>query len=260
MPMRENKLLLPVLDILVLISWGILLLKFWLTSNLDLLMHPEYGWLAIAAGFLFLAIAILKGIQLNWRLRQQRWGYLHEMPMVTHVSLLPPVLTSAVLLLVAIIGLFTTPQVVNASKLIGTGISESLALNANVAPSFLPATNPEDRTFIDWIASLNQNPEPDSYLGQKVKLKGLIVNETQLPADYLLLSSLVINCCISDLYPVALPIKLPENNRQIYSPNNWLEVEGIVIGSTVQGRRQLTVDAAEIREISRPDNPYNQSW
>ncbi|MEC4895865.1 MAG: TIGR03943 family protein [Oscillatoria sp. PMC 1051.18] len=258
--MNRNKLLLPVLDISVLIFWGILLLKFWLTSNLDLLMHPEYGWLAIAAGFLLLAIGILKGIQLNWRLRQQRWGYINEMPVVTHVSLLPPVLTSALLLLVAIIGLLTTPQVVSTSKLVDEGVSKSLALNANVSPSFLPATNPEDRTLIDWIASLNRNPEPDSYIGKKVKVTGLIVNETQLPEEYLLLSSLVINCCTPDLYPVALPVKLPENNRQSYTANTWLEIEGTVISDTLQGRRQLTIDAANIQEITRPDNPYNRSW
>ncbi|HEY9640248.1 MAG TPA: TIGR03943 family protein, partial [Coleofasciculaceae cyanobacterium] len=39
------------LDIAALLAWGVLLLKFWLTGKMTILLHPDYVWLAYSAGF-----------------------------------------------------------------------------------------------------------------------------------------------------------------------------------------------------------------
>ena len=44
-----NKLI-PWLDVVAITAWGILMLKYWLTGKLYLLIHPDYFWLAISGG------------------------------------------------------------------------------------------------------------------------------------------------------------------------------------------------------------------
>lgn len=61
---RYQNYLLPWADVFTIILWGILLLKYWLTGKLYLLIHPDYFWLVIAAGFTLIGIGTLKGISL----------------------------------------------------------------------------------------------------------------------------------------------------------------------------------------------------
>ena len=66
-PKRQSLIkttLLPWLDVVTIIAWGILLLKYWLTGKLYVLIHPDYFWLVIAAGFTLLGIGFLKAISL----------------------------------------------------------------------------------------------------------------------------------------------------------------------------------------------------
>ncbi|MDP8965447.1 MAG: TIGR03943 family protein, partial [Cyanobacteriota bacterium] len=41
---------LPLLDIFALAAWGILLLKYWLNNELNLLIHPNYFWMVVVTG------------------------------------------------------------------------------------------------------------------------------------------------------------------------------------------------------------------
>jgi uncharacterized repeat protein (TIGR03943 family) len=72
----------------------------------------------------------------------------------------------------------------------------------------------------------------------------------------LLLSRFVLTCCAADAYPVGLPVKLKQD-RQAYKPDTWLEVEGRMITETLNGKRQLTVEATSLKPIPEPKNPYD---
>lgn len=48
------------LDVLAISAWGVLLLQYWLTGKLGLLVHPNYFWLIIASGFALLLIAAFR--------------------------------------------------------------------------------------------------------------------------------------------------------------------------------------------------------
>lgn len=61
---RIKNNLLPWLDVLTITLWGILLLKYWLTGKLYVLIHPDYFWLVITAGFTLSVIGFLKAISL----------------------------------------------------------------------------------------------------------------------------------------------------------------------------------------------------
>jgi uncharacterized repeat protein (TIGR03943 family) len=253
-PPNQN-LFLPLLDIIALTSWGVLLLKYWLSNQLNLLIHPNYFVLVIITGFALLTIATLRGFQLYTQFRQQARGRAVPLPVGQHISLFPPGWGSALLTITAILGLIITPQVFASQTAIQRGITESISLTRAQPQSFKSPTNPADRTLIEWVRTLNVYPEPDAYTNQAVKVTGFAVHPSDFPPQYFMITRFVITCCAADAYPVGLPVKLKEN-RTSYPVDSWFEVEGKMITEIFNGRRQLTIEASSLKKVPKPENPY----
>ena len=237
------------LEVLAIAAWGCLMLKYWLTGKLNLLIHPDYFWLVVTGGFGLLVVAGLKAWQL---LRRRRRGSL----VMQHISLLPPGFSSALLLATAIMGLMFTPRVFASQTALQRGVTDFLGATRSQPQTFRASVKPEERSLLDWVRTLNVYPEPDAYTGQKVKVKGFVVHPPELPPEYFLLSRFVITCCAADAYPVGLPVKLTEN-RGAYPPDTWLEVEGQMLTENLAGNRQLTIQASlPPKKIPEPKNPY----
>jgi uncharacterized repeat protein (TIGR03943 family) len=247
------------LDILAIAAWGILFLKYWLTGKLGLLIHPNYFWLVAVTGIILLVVAAIKGIQLA-KTHRQRTSNKRLMSLnlaeMQHITLFPPGWASALLLAAAILGLVITPKVFASETAIQRGITESAISTRYQPKSFRASIRSQDRSLIDWVRTLNANPEPDAYTGQKAKIQGFVVHSPELSGQYLLLSRFVLTCCAADAYPVGLPVKLKQD-RKAYAPDSWLEVEGKMITETLNGKRQLTVEASSLKPIPEPKNPYD---
>ena len=245
-PYKTQNYFLPWLDVLAIMAWGILLLKYWLNGKLALLIHPDYFWLVIVTSIALLTISGLKGYSL---LRRRR-----TTAPLAHITLLPPGLSGGLLLATAILGLVVTPRVFASQTAIQRGVTDSITLTRSQPQAFHSSRRPEERSLIDWVRTLTVYPEPDAYTGQKVKVQGFVIHPPELPKDYLLLSRFVITCCAADAYPVGLPVKLPQ--QQAYPADIWLEVEGQMDTEDLAGKRQLTINARSITQIPEPQNPY----
>lgn len=252
----------PLLDILAVCAWGILLLKYWLTGYLNRLIHPNYFGLVVVTGILLLLAGTIKGLQLFLAVRQQasatsrrKSKFTPTVSVPQHITLFPPGWSSGLLLGSAILGLLITPQVFTSQTAMQRGLNEFTTLTRSQPQSFRSNIRPEDRSIIDWVKTLNVYPEPDAYTGQKVKVQGFVVHPSDLSPQYLLISRFVITCCAADAYPVGLPVKLAQD-RKAYSVDSWLEVEGRMITETLNGKRQLTIDATSLKNIPVPNNPY----
>ncbi|MBH8563002.1 TIGR03943 family protein [Nostoc sp. CENA67] len=242
--------LLPWLDILAITAWGILLLRYWLTGKLNLLIHPNYFWLVIVTGISLIFVGFLKAQELY------RWRRRDLVPNTQHISLFAPGWGSALLLNAAILGFIITPQVFASDKALKQDVSDLVA-NIRIKPqAFRASVRPEERSLVDWVRTLSVYPEPDSYTGQKVKVQGFVLHPPDLAKEYLFLARFVLSCCAADAYPVGLPVKLP-NNQQQYAADSWLEVEGQMTTENLAGKRQLTIAATSIKNIPQPQNPYS---
>lgn len=249
---RKSKIknwLLPWLDVLAIASWGILMLRYWLTGKLNLLIHPDYFWLVITGGLGLLVVSGLKALELLRRRRLRATA-------TQHITLFSPGFSSALLLTAAIVGLLFTPRVFASQTALQRGVTDSLGATRSQPQAFRASGRTEARSLLDWVRTLNVYPEPDAYTGQKVKLHGFVIHPPELPQEYLLLSRFVITCCAADAYPVGLPVKLTAS-RQAYPPDTWLEVEGKMITENLEGKRQLTIQANSLKQISEPQNPYD---
>ena len=238
------------LDITAVTAWGILLLKYAIDGTLYILIHPSYYLLVTVTGGCLLLIGILQ----SWRLIRGKV----VSPQELHSSLLPQGVTTMLLLGTAIAGLIVTPKLFTSQAAIQRGVSsEAVTVTRSQAQAFSTNVNPESKTLVDWVRTLNNYPEPDAYLGQKANINGFVFYPKGLPANYLMLSRFVITCCAADAYPVAITVKF-SGTRQNYPQDSWFQVKGKAIVETFNGSRQLVIDASEIQPIPTPKNPYQE--
>ncbi|MGB3652937.1 MAG: TIGR03943 family protein [Rivularia sp. (in: cyanobacteria)] len=251
---RRSKIinnLLPWLDVLAITAWGFLLLKYWLTQELYLLIHPNYFALVVIAGIALIIIGFVKGGQL---LRQRS-----AVPNVQHMSLIPPRIGSLLLIAVAILGFAIAPRVFASDKAIQRGVTDLSAGNSRLQPqSFRASVRPEDRSLVDWTRTLSVYPEPDAYTGQKAKVTGFVIHPPDLGDEYLFVARFVLTCCAADAYPVGLPVKLQKGQTRVdFKKDSWLDIEGTMATETFDGKRQLTIISNSLKKVSQPKNPYS---
>ncbi|VXD25668.1 conserved membrane hypothetical protein [Planktothrix serta PCC 8927] len=244
-PSLEN----PWLDVFALLAWGILLLKYWISGKLYILIHPNYFGLTLAAA---LTLFILGGLKVK-QITQET-----PSPAVQHISLFPKGWSSILLIITACLGLFITPQMFGAQTALKRGLTESLPITRAQPQEFRTAIQPENRSLIEWVRLLNVNPEPDAYTGQKAKVTGFVIYPPDLSENYIWLGRFILTCCAADAYPVGLPVLLPEGkSRQLYTQDTWLEVEGEMFTETFNEQRKLTIKAKTVKAILPPKNPYD---
>jgi putative membrane protein len=249
-----------VLDIFALIGWGALLFKYWITGQLNLLIHPNYFNLVLVTSIILFLLGLFKiwTVLKQWRQK----AVSQEVDNILRITLLPHHLGTGLLVLAALLGLLIAPRPLSSQIAMQRGISESLPLTRVQAQSFRATVKPEDKTLIDWVRTINAYPEPDAYTGQPAKVSGFVVHLPQLPDNYLLISRFILTCCAVDAYPVGLPVKL-STSRSLYPVDTWLEIEGemstetlpMEVGKT-DTRRQLAIAAKSITSIPTPADPY----
>ncbi len=241
------------IDIAAIGAWGILMLEYWFTQKLSLLIHPSYSPLSFISGILLLTIAAHRA----WTMVNQSRSK-QPLPVVTHLNLLPNGVGSVLVLGVAIAAMFITPQPFNSTTAIQRGVGEIIT-NTQVKPqSFRAETKPENRSLVDWIRTLQVMPEPDNYVGQKVNVKGFVVHPDNFSPQYFRVTRFIITCCAADAYPISLPVRLSTgDDRSSYKPDSWLEVEGAIIVETLADQRQIVIQASRIKPVPQPDRPYD---
>ena len=247
-----------ILSSLAVIIWGILLLKYAITGEYRLLIHPNYFYLMVITSILLLIIGIAK-------VKQLITNSVNNIDNEQHLTIFPPGVGSSLLLLAALAGLFIPPTVLASQTALQRGVTETLPPTRDRPQSFVNQTKPEERSLIDWIRTLNAYPEPDAYTGQTAKITGFVIHVPELPDNYLLLSRFILTCCAVDAYPVFIPVELPQNSQR-YSADTWLEIKGKMITNTLkirdrsdtpQEKRRLVLKAEKIETIPTPKNPYS---
>ena len=240
------------IDIAAIGAWGILLLEYWFTQKLSLLIHSSYNPLSLISGILLLTIAAYRA----WTVVNQSRSK-QPLPIVPHLSLLPNGVGSILLLGVAIAALLITPQPFSSTTAIQRGVGEIIT-NTQVKPqSFRAMTKPENRSLVDWIRTLQVMPEPETYIGQKVNVKGFVVHPDNFSPQYFRITRFIITCCAADAYPISLPVRLSTGDRSLYKPDSWLDVEGTIIVETLADQRQIVIQASQLKPVPQPDRPYD---
>ncbi len=234
------------LDLLAIGAWGVLLLKYWVTGQLAVLVHPNYFPLTVGVGLLLVGLTAWQG----W----VRWREPGQPQAVAGGQLLPRAWGRLLLLSTAVVGLVVAPRPFNSHLAWESG--ELVNMTRTLPQPFRPASRPEERSLVDWVRLLNAYPEPDAYRGQKAKVQGFVVHPPQSPANRFFIARFVVTCCAADAYPVGLPVEVKAGAAQTYPADTWLEIQGRMITGEIQGQRRLILQAEKITPIPPPANPY----
>ena len=232
--------------------WGMLLLQYWRSGDLNLLIHPAYHGLTIAAGFVLLILTAAQFLTFFKEGSRGSVGSHSRAPM-------PGQLISIVVLsVVAIAGFLIPPQVFASSLSTDRPVTDFLNLARNEPDSFRAAIKPEDRTIVDWVRTLNVYPEPEAYEGEKVSVEGFVLYPPDLPESYLLVARFIITCCAADVYPVGLPVQLEAvaKKRSDYPVDGWIRIQGTMSTATINDQRKAVIRPQQIEAIPEPENPY----
>lgn len=253
---QQNYRFLSLLNNLAILAWGLLLLKYAITGQYKILIHPNYFYLMLATSILLLVLGVFKTKQLLQVAPQ---------PTEQHLNIFPPGVGSSLLLLAAIAGLLIPPTVLASQTALQRGVSETLPATSYEPQAFTTQTKPEERSLIDWIRTLNAYPEPEAYAGQPAEITGFVIKLPELPDNYLLLSRFILTCCAVDAYPVYVPVELPPDG-QSYPIDSWLKITGTMTAQTLsirdrtdtpQEQRRLVLQAETITKIATPKDPYS---
>lgn len=245
------------LEGLSLLAWGVLLLKYSFTGQYKLLIHPNYLSLVLGSGIVLLVLGIVKFKSILNQSQPKK---------SEHISLFPPGLGNSLLLTVAIAGLLIPPKILTSQTALKRGVGD-LPLTTIQPQAFRTTSNPEERSLIEWIRTINAYPEPDAYSGQPANITGFVLHLSELPDNYIMLSRFVITCCAVDAYPIGIPVKL-DTSRRNYPVDSWLTVNGIAIAETlpvkdrietnkITEKRSVAIEAQTIETIPTPADPYS---
>jgi len=235
----------------MLVLWAAVIARFSLTGKLYLLLHPDYMGLAYLALVLLLLLGLLRLAQV-WRAVRQGQPAPRSQE---HSPLLPRQLSSGVLIAVATFGLIYSPRPFTSETAFQRGIADVLGQTRSRPQRLVLSRQPQDRTIVDWVRTLNVYPEPDAYTGQKVKVIGFVTPMPDWPQNIFMISRFVLTCCAADAYPVGLPVQLPAS-APAPGADTWLEVSGTMTTASLGGKRQLVVGSAILTPIPIPRNPY----
>jgi uncharacterized repeat protein (TIGR03943 family) len=250
---RSFRNLSPWLDVAATAAWGVLFLKFWLAEQLVLLIHPRFIGLTVAAAIALLFLAGFRAFYL-WRASRRPGG---AQPILQHMSLLPSGWSSALLVGIAILGFFIQPRPFTSEVAGAQGEVEVIPAVQMKKESFAGKAKPEERSLVDWVRTLDVYPEPDAYVGQKVKITGFVKYPPNLPEQYFDATRFVLMCCAADARAKSLPVKLEKGDRKAYAVDAWLEIEGEMITETLNGERKLVILGKSLKPIPQPKNPYD---
>ncbi len=244
------------LDSAALLLWGLLLLKYWISGQIYYLLHPDYVWLAILAGVALLGLTVYRLVKyVRQRSRRSLFAPRSSLAL-QHAAFLPVGFGSGLLVAIACLGLIYTPRPFASDIALQRGVTDTLLMTRSQPQAFRISNQPEERSLLDWIRTINVYPEPDAYTGDPVEVTGFVVYPPDLPEAYLVISRFIITCCAADAYPVGLPVKIV-GDRSAFPADAWFRVKGVMATEVLNGQRQLVIQGDELEEIPTPRNPYD---
>ncbi len=219
--------------------FGFLILNLIWTDKLKFFVYPGYDWLIFSSGFfLFFAGIFQLYIQTLRPSQNSDFQYLN-------LILIFPILFA----------LFVDPKTLSVDAALSRGLS--FQLDQEIEPQTaadIYATNPENRTLVDWLKVLTFNPEPTVHLDKPVNFEGFII-DTQNP-ELVYIAQFVVSCCTADARPVSLPL-IRNDKLSDLKDGQWINLKGQfqVYNDPSEGRKAVILPTL-IEPIQSPKNPY----
>ena len=135
---------------------------------------------------------------------------------------------------------------------LGSYAASRRSLSAGVASG--PALEAGDRVTLAAVAAGTWSEEARRALidraGTSVTFEGIVTRRASSPADEFVLTRFIVSCCVADALSVQVRVVGAPPGR--FEEDQWVRVSGTFypVG------REVVVDAASVRAIPQPEEPY----
>jgi putative membrane protein len=280
---------------IILLGYALLLLKLFLTFNLQYFIAPKMnGYLYFALGvFLLLgAIQVIRGTSSNTKghscdceghelprgvMKSLAIYTLFVIPVVLGFLLPDNVLDSAAAAKRGVkIGntMFTTPPSMgdNADK--GESSNDS---TSDVQPKLdsykdFPVEKDyeklkdivmnkdkiivRDEQYVQTLSIVDE--KLDQFVGKEVQLTGFIYKDEGFEANQAVISRYVVSCCVADASVYGLLVQ--DKDMADLEPDTWVNVSGIVGAVDFNGRTMPVISNPVFEKVDQPENPYVEEF
>jgi len=223
-----------------------LLEKFW-AGKLTFYINQRYVWLVLLAGFglMGLALATFNHLPPVWVKNE---GLLEPKmaPRNSQIQLI-------IFLIVLIFGMLIPVTSLGADAAEARGVSSAIPLTTGGTIPETLTIDPSSRTVLEWLWAFKQAEDPTSLVGQSVDVDGFMFIDAQLPDGYYMVGRFIITCCVADATAIGIAL-LPNGEMDV--PDGWVNVQGTMNLTTINGTEALLIDAEQIIPIDVPDQPY----
>ncbi|GAB4281472.1 MAG: TIGR03943 family protein [Candidatus Rifleibacteriota bacterium] len=119
----------------------------------------------------------------------------------------------------------------------------------NILVASVAARLPKSVTLLDIHADF------EKLIGQKLVTKGIYVADSpRIPPGTFVIFRFIMVCCVADAQPLAVLVKgAPPPGLK---SENWIEIEGTLESTDIQGHSAAVIKADRIKRIPAPINPY----
>ncbi len=133
------------------------------------------------------------------------------------------------------------------------GIAENGNKTGDVAS--LPIVKTSENSEPVEVSLVEIHSKFEKLTGRKVITQGMYMSETPgLPEDSYVIFRFLIVCCAADAQPLAVMIR--GNRPAGVSDEKWLQVEGVLKSTDINGNVAVIIEAEKIVPVSAPKNPY----
>ena len=113
-----------------------------------------------------------------------------------------------------------------------------------------------DEQYVQTLSIVDE--QLDQFTGKEVQLTGFIYKDEGFSADQAVISRYVVSCCVADASVYGLLIQ----NTEIANlePDTWVNVSGVLDSVDFNGRMMPVITNPVFKKVEQPENPYVEEF
>ncbi|MBX3048020.1 MAG: TIGR03943 family protein [Anaerolineales bacterium] len=229
-----------VLKIVMLLGLGIYLLYKTFSGTLYFYISDRFTWLVLfgGAGFVLLGLAALRNL-----LRQAAPGHSHASNWTVLIVAVP-----------LLFGFLVPDRPLDSSALDTRGLTTNTGLGGGAWSNVELSLPSDQRSVLDWVRTFNFASDPSIYTGEPADVIGFVYHDDRLGADEFMVGRFAVTCCVADAFAVGVIVRTPQ--AADWPSNAWVHISGQVAVGQFDGRPYPVIEAASIKEVPVPPQPY----
>ncbi|MDX8345016.1 TIGR03943 family putative permease subunit [Rossellomorea sp. YZS02] len=113
-----------------------------------------------------------------------------------------------------------------------------------------------DEQYVQTLSIVDE--KLDQYVGKEVQLTGFIYKDEGFEENQAVISRYVVSCCVADASVYGLLVQ--DKDMADLEPDTWVNVSGIIDAVDFNGRKMPVITHPVFEKVQQPENPYVEEF